>query len=563
MIPKRDHSVIIIEAKDATCTETGRTEERYCGECGKVFARAEEIPAKGHTYINGKCSVCANIPVPSNGLKYTSNGDGTCYVSGIGTCTDTEIIIPSLSPDGYTVTGIGEHAFVYEDSIISVLIPDSVKSIGYEAFYDCDSLTSVNIPRGVTYIGAGAFTDSGISELKVQEGNPVYHCVGNCLIETASKTLVFGYGTVDIPSDGSVTSIGYKALNGAVNYQITIPDSVTEIGLCAFSPKLEVLTLPKNIRGVDCGVFEKSSIGTVYYGGTVEEWPFYMDGVSSSYYFNSYIYCTNGEIIDVYNEHYCANCAAGNCYFFGTWEIFHHVKFYNGVTVIDIELWCVKSVSIPASVTRIADGVFESTEGGVSYVNYDGTLAQWRSVDIGQGNEGLKYITIHCKDGDIEPGLEYVSNGNGTCYVEGIGTCKDWYVMIPSTNSYGELVVGIGDYAFANLSTIGVVSIPDSVTYMGKGAFSRCPLLSSVEIPDGLTSIEDDTFAYCYYLNNVTIPDSVMRIGNGAFSECYNLAYVYYEGSMEKWNAIEMGENNFNSFYGTTTIYCSDGEITF
>jgi hypothetical protein len=125
------------------------------------------------------------------------------------------------------------------------------------------------------------------------------------------------------------------------------------------------------------------------------------------------------------------------------------------------------------------------------------------------------------------------------------------------------LVVGIGDYAFANLSTIGVVSIPDSVTYMGKGAFSRCPLLSSVEIPDGLTSIEDDTFAYCFYLNNVTIPDSVMRIGNGAFSECYHLAYVYYEGSMEKWNAIEMGENNFNSFYGTTTIYCSDGEITF
>ena len=43
----------------------------------------------------------------SQGLEFTSNGDGTCYVSGIGTCTDLDIAVPPTSPDGDTVTAIG------------------------------------------------------------------------------------------------------------------------------------------------------------------------------------------------------------------------------------------------------------------------------------------------------------------------------------------------------------------------------------------------------------------------------------------------------------------------
>ena len=44
-------------------------------------------------------------------LQFTSNGDGTCYVSGIGDCTLEEIIIPQVSPKGDRVTAIGDNAF--------------------------------------------------------------------------------------------------------------------------------------------------------------------------------------------------------------------------------------------------------------------------------------------------------------------------------------------------------------------------------------------------------------------------------------------------------------------
>ena len=46
----------------------------------------------------------------SEGLAYASNGDGTCAVVGIGTCTDTDVVIPKTY-NGENVTGIGDGAF--------------------------------------------------------------------------------------------------------------------------------------------------------------------------------------------------------------------------------------------------------------------------------------------------------------------------------------------------------------------------------------------------------------------------------------------------------------------
>ena len=94
---------------------------------------------------------------PSKGLEFTSNNDGTCYVSGIGTCEDTDVIIPNTSPEGDRVTSIGQEAFTFCNNITSITIPDSVTSIGYAAFYDCSGLTSIIIPNSVTSIMEEAF----------------------------------------------------------------------------------------------------------------------------------------------------------------------------------------------------------------------------------------------------------------------------------------------------------------------------------------------------------------------------------------------------------------------
>jgi hypothetical protein len=93
----------------------------------------------------------------SQGLDYTLSDDGTYYsVTGIGTCEDTDIIIPK-EYKGLPVTGIYDYAFEGCSSLTSVTIPDSVTSIGESAFYWCSSLASIVIPDSVTWIGNWAF----------------------------------------------------------------------------------------------------------------------------------------------------------------------------------------------------------------------------------------------------------------------------------------------------------------------------------------------------------------------------------------------------------------------
>lgn len=65
----------------------------------------------------------------------------------------------SISYNGgtYSVTSIGEQAFVGCTGLACITIPNSVTSIGNEAFFGCTGLTSITIPNSVTSIGRYAF----------------------------------------------------------------------------------------------------------------------------------------------------------------------------------------------------------------------------------------------------------------------------------------------------------------------------------------------------------------------------------------------------------------------
>ena len=95
--------------------------------------------------------------------------------------------------------------------------------------------------------------------ITVESGNPAYHSAGNCLIETATKTLVLGCDFSSIPTDGSVTSIGdYAFANCIWLKSIAIPNGVTRIGAYAFvgCTGLTSITIPKSARSIGYGAFE-------------------------------------------------------------------------------------------------------------------------------------------------------------------------------------------------------------------------------------------------------------------------------------------------------------------
>ena len=107
-----------------------------------------------------------------------------------------------------------------------------------------------------------------------------------------------------------------------------------------------------------------------------------------------------------------------------------------------------------------------------------------------------------------------------------------------------DSVTIIGGSAFSSCSGLTSVTIPNSVTIIEDGAFSYCSGLTSIKIPDGVSCISAYAFKNCDNLKSVTIPHSVTSIEVGAFWECTNLTNIYYNGTKEQWNKINIDNSD-------------------
>ena len=81
------------------------------------------------------------------------------------------------------------------------------------------------------------------------------------------------------------------------------------------------------------------------------------------------------------------------------------------------------------------------------------------------------------------------------------------------------------------------VILSSNITNIANETFMGCSTLSSISIPDGVTSIGDRAFNFIN-LTSITIPKSVNYIGNEGLG--YGTIEVYYEGSEDEWNEIQI-----------------------
>ena len=184
-------------------TEQGYTQHK-CSECGDEYVDSY-VPALGFT-----------------SFAYTINKDGTtCTITGIGAVTESEITIP-LEIDGYSVTTIGDNAFINCTNITKVLLQDSIKHIGKCAFYGCTGLTEITIPASLETYGDKIFYKADNLTTVYYNSSSSTEILGS--IANLSK-VVFG---------GSSVPTEILKSNKTVKY-VEILDSVTSIDTSAFN----------------------------------------------------------------------------------------------------------------------------------------------------------------------------------------------------------------------------------------------------------------------------------------------------------------------------------------
>ncbi len=174
------------------------------------------------------------------------------HVSDIAAWCDIDFDYDPTYNDGNV-----DFLLIQNDTILTnLVIPDGVDSIKPYAFYNLSQISTVTIPESVTYIALNAF--SGTSWLENQKGcvyinDMLYKYCGNM---PANTHIDIKEGTVKI-CEGAFSNC--SNLNS-----ITIPSSVTEIGMNAFSACSSLVSI-----NVDENNLKYTSIDGVLYDKNV------------------------------------------------------------------------------------------------------------------------------------------------------------------------------------------------------------------------------------------------------------------------------------------------------
>lgn len=189
--------------------------------------------------LDGDVSVTPHLPANngSEGLTYriTMGTDGDFYAvfTGLGTCTDTDIVIAS-EYYSYPVLALQQGTLRGKTEIKSVKLPDLITEIPNSFFNGCSSLKKVELPDALVTIGQHVFRDcTSLEKIELPETLEV---IGNYAFGGCSSLK-----KINIPE--SVTSLGVNIFEGTLIDSIHITKNIIDIGTAVFGSNVKKITV--------------------------------------------------------------------------------------------------------------------------------------------------------------------------------------------------------------------------------------------------------------------------------------------------------------------------------
>lgn len=487
----------------------------------------------------------------SKDLSFTSNDDGSCLVTGIGDCNDTELRIPPISPSGDSVTAIYDGAFLGDTHITSVEFSDSVTEIQGGAFSGCQNLTRVVMGTGIDTIGYGAF----------------YNCNS---LEGVYITDIANWCNISFDSTSSSSNPLHYAhnlyLNGELLTELIIPRNVVRIQPFAFRRANCINTIKfeegSKLLTICDGAFYGVNPQGVELPPSVKEIGQHIlqrENDQNGLYLT---WAPNRQINELTINSFAFEGAflhnlTCNKTVLNLYPVQQYASSVIGLTLVDEDLSTVTLQDYPDPFNAYFPSVCYLTIPNATNIGYN----------VFGGLNSLISITLPfvgaTKDGEDNTYFGYIFGAFSSSYQR---------TYVPSSLKTVVITSGsrIDNSAFYGCENLASITIPECVTSIGKNAFYNCTSLAEVHIsdlsawcsidfkyysanpvyyaknlylneelvtdliiPTGVTSISYAAFSGCTSLTSITIPDSVTSIGARAFYKCTNLTSITISNSVE------------------------------
>ncbi|MEE1011286.1 MAG: leucine-rich repeat domain-containing protein, partial [Acutalibacteraceae bacterium] len=190
------------------------------------------------------------------GVSWTLDSDGTLTISGNG-----PIVVGWYAPPWE----------FYNDYILNIVIEEGITMIPNTAFCYAKNCVSISIPASLETVEEGTtpfWSMNSLEKFIVDDNNPNYKSVDGILFSKNGETLVFfpqKQGATEYTIPAAVKNIaGYAFYGNVCLKKVTVPDTVTSIGECAFEvSKIEEILLGNGISEIPDVCFSKSNIKSI------------------------------------------------------------------------------------------------------------------------------------------------------------------------------------------------------------------------------------------------------------------------------------------------------------